>query len=364
MKTKINNTSPIFIVGCGRSGTTLLRNILGNHSNIFAIPGETFLFALEDGGNVTKLHKILDRTKDKNKLAILTLTLMYYGHETTLNMIDTSEDTPEHITEIFNETFTNQEFHKAQGKCELFNFYAFYLANKENKSRWIEKTPVHTYGISSILNSYPNAKFIEIVRDPRAVYCSWKNTSIDFFRNLNLVEMIIHWETVFFSGRYWKNIIPDQYYRLKYEELTNNPQEELIKLCTFLREDCEPKLLEVSVYNSSIENLNGKEGITNIANEIWKEKLSEDEILFIDSLTKWKRKVLKYPNHEINLSSKTLLSFMKFVVITWRKTDFLGKLYLVKSLWKMLNYLTARNIHKNRVNTIKNKKQYQLTNAK
>lgn len=364
MKTKIKNIFPIFIVGCGRSGTTLLRNILGNHSNIFAIPGETFLFALEDGGNVTKLHKILDQTKDKNKLAVLILTLMHYGHETTLNMIDTSEDTPEHITEIFNETFTNQEFHKAQGKCELFNFYAYYLANKENKSRWIEKTPVHTYGISSILNSYPNAKFVEIVRDPRAVYCSWKNTSIDFFRNLNLVEMIIHWETVFFSGQYWKNIIPDQYYRLKYEELTNNPQEELIKLCTFLGEDCESKLLEVSVYNSSIENLNGKEGITNIANEIWKEKLSKDEILFIDSMLSWERSILQYPDYEYNISFKRLFLFIIFIIKCIIKAKLRDKKYAVKSLRKMFFHVLRTMLCKRNSNIRMPAGKKQSANAK
>ena len=35
---------PIFIVGCGRSGTTLLLRILGKHENIYAIEEESHLF--------------------------------------------------------------------------------------------------------------------------------------------------------------------------------------------------------------------------------------------------------------------------------------------------------------------------------
>ncbi|MEM7167556.1 MAG: sulfotransferase [Planctomycetota bacterium] len=37
-------TSPIFIVGCGHSGTTLMLSILGSHSQLYAIPYESWLF--------------------------------------------------------------------------------------------------------------------------------------------------------------------------------------------------------------------------------------------------------------------------------------------------------------------------------
>ena len=36
--------NPIFIVGCGHSGTTLLNKLLGHHSNIFSIPDESWIF--------------------------------------------------------------------------------------------------------------------------------------------------------------------------------------------------------------------------------------------------------------------------------------------------------------------------------
>ena len=35
---------PIFIVGEGRSGTTSLRNIIGEHPNIWAVDKESYLF--------------------------------------------------------------------------------------------------------------------------------------------------------------------------------------------------------------------------------------------------------------------------------------------------------------------------------
>lgn len=42
------NPSPIFIVGCGHSGTTMLRHVMGMHGNIYAVPYESRIFFHSD----------------------------------------------------------------------------------------------------------------------------------------------------------------------------------------------------------------------------------------------------------------------------------------------------------------------------
>lgn len=44
----VNDFSPIFIVGCGHSGTTLLAAMLDSHSNILSYPGESYAFFDDD----------------------------------------------------------------------------------------------------------------------------------------------------------------------------------------------------------------------------------------------------------------------------------------------------------------------------
>ena len=39
------NDNPIFILGCHKSGTTLLRNLLDGHKDLFAVPTETHFLA-------------------------------------------------------------------------------------------------------------------------------------------------------------------------------------------------------------------------------------------------------------------------------------------------------------------------------
>jgi hypothetical protein len=52
------DSAPVFIVGCGHSGTSILLKTLGSHSRIFAVPHES-MFAMRD--NRPKANKKLKR---------------------------------------------------------------------------------------------------------------------------------------------------------------------------------------------------------------------------------------------------------------------------------------------------------------
>lgn len=65
---------PVFIVGCGNSGTSILLSILGNHSKIYAIPDESYIF-YDKIKNIFKLLSLwIYDTKSKNKSIILEKT--------------------------------------------------------------------------------------------------------------------------------------------------------------------------------------------------------------------------------------------------------------------------------------------------
>ncbi len=118
---KLKWTHPIFIVGCGHSGTSLMLRILDSHSNLFAIPEETGILGFE------------------KKDAIITwkFHLAYKKHKTS------------------------------------------------SKQRFVEKTPRHIYCIQKIFEVFPNAQIIVMVRDGRDVACSIKNRYGNFERGVD-----------------------------------------------------------------------------------------------------------------------------------------------------------------------------------
>ena len=132
---------PVFIVGMPRSGTTLIQGILCNTGKYFPMP-ETHFFVRDTYGlpkeNLSKKdrkrihHKLLKKSRIK-----LDRELPEY--------LTTQKDIFEHVIDQFN----------PEGTCTF-----------------LEKTPRHVFFYSKILEYYPDAKFICMIREPKNVVSS------------------------------------------------------------------------------------------------------------------------------------------------------------------------------------------------
>ncbi len=213
---------PILIGGCGRSGTTLLLAILSAHPDIFAIPYETDAFTS--------------------------------WCESPQGLI------PERI----------DRFHRAL------------LTNKvhANNIRWCEKRPANVKYIKEILNYFgPEAKFIHIVRDPRAVCTSLHPHDTNKF----WVPIDRYIEDVT-SGKDFE--LHPQVYTLKYEELISNFNQEVNSLSLFLNLPLSKELSKWFEYATVRKNpaWNGSlQQIHNKSLSTWKEEKLSDRISEITS---------------------------------------------------------------------------------
>ena len=105
---------------------------------------------------------------------------------------------------------------------------------KDPSARIVMKSPPHTARVKLILELYPDARFIHIVRDPRVVIPSTVRTwermmdavSLQIRRPRPLEDQILDtFQLMYDRFEQDKSLIPaNQFYQLRYEELVANPK--------------------------------------------------------------------------------------------------------------------------------------------
>ena len=200
--------APVFIGGMFKSGTSLLRAMLGLHSQIFAGLETQWLTEEARIGDTIQRREWLER-----------LSIFF--------------DVPcSSLEEVLGD--------ELQIEACLDHLMDF-VARREGKSRWAEKTPHNVGNIDRILSYWPDAKVLHIVRDPRDVYASlveigkWPEPTV-FAR---------HWCNTVGAGRDWINAAGGKhpsYHEIRYEELVLAPEATMQKILQFLGEAWESQL--------------------------------------------------------------------------------------------------------------------------
>ena len=139
----------IFVVGCPRSGTTLVQEILGVHDGIYVCKETHFFQKVRRKGKRKLLdHLVLSRTN------VLDAFDFIRSHNELLEQHDPSRV-------------------RSLRSAVLFFDQMMTLETRSNdKSAWVEKTPHHVFDIRLINRYIPSAQFIHVIRDGRDVVAS------------------------------------------------------------------------------------------------------------------------------------------------------------------------------------------------
>lgn len=212
---------PFFIVGHPRSGTTLLRMILCGHSNLF-IPEETgFIpFLKVDPSKTLTKHDVgavINRIKKLN----------YYWRDLPL--------TSEQIFQSLGE----------QNLPALLDFLYQLQTQPDHATRWGDKTPLYVQYMDNILEIFPKAQFIHIIRDGRDAALSALVKWGDHSRYMDLDYLLRNWVRNVTKGcLVGRSLTSHQYHEIRYENLVIEPEQTLLGVCRFLNEQYEPDMLD------------------------------------------------------------------------------------------------------------------------
>lgn len=198
--------------GASSSGTTLIREVLNRHSFIFS--GEELNFF-----NKSTLFE----NWQKDKLKIIPIFPFYstFGW-TTYRRSNLAQ--PEYGWELNGVIKLLKE---SNSIVEFTNQYYTKALEFNNKSKWIEKTPSNCYSFKNFLNHFPDGKVIHVVRNPF-------DNAASLFKNRKQT-ILSATSTWLYNNAIALNVMNDpRYYRIKYEDFVENPEEELKKLLNFL----------------------------------------------------------------------------------------------------------------------------------
>jgi len=201
-----------FIVGVGRSGTTLLRLIMDAHPDM-AIPPEA--------------HWLVPgiRYLEENPWSLDGLWEVLSAHHGWDRM-------------PFNKEKLVRFFEPEQGIASLFRtIYRSYAADL-NASRYGDKTPINNLSMLKIAQHFPEARFIHLIRDGRDVALSYRNVEFGPGADPREAAMLWTWRIAF--ARTQAQFLP-HYMEVKYEDLIHNSREVIEAIDAFVGLDFHPQ---------------------------------------------------------------------------------------------------------------------------
>ncbi|GHJ50154.1 sulfotransferase [Catellatospora sp. TT07R-123] len=265
----MGNERPVFVVGCPRSGTTMLQLMLHAHPRI-AIPPET-RFLLRAYADRARYGDLADPANRRRLAEWITTGKTSFA--------DLGLDPAATVEEIAAAAPT---LGSALGT--VFQAYA----RRFGKARWGDKRPAYLNNLDVVRRLFPDAQIVNIVRDGRDCIASIRETP---WYDKDVCHAISDWARAMDSSARARRILPaDSYHELRYEELVAEPEQVLRQLCAFLGEPYDPamaepaRVAEVAVPSRKSWHRLTREPVTSQRVGSWRERLQPWEIALCEAV--------------------------------------------------------------------------------
>lgn len=218
----VNNI--IFILGVGRSGTSLVQSILSSHSNLGSPPETAFVRRYIAASRLKKSKKRMDPARMETILSQdRKLRRLNLDWQSILSRLSDQNGPP----------------------FEVALYHAFmteYLKNLK-KERPIDKDPRLVEFLPTIKRWWPQAAIIHVIRDPRDVLASRKKA--DWSKNRPVWSHIFAYFVQLKIGRrLGPRLFGNNYIEIFYEKLIQSPGKTIRDLCNAIGEPFEAEMLD------------------------------------------------------------------------------------------------------------------------
>lgn len=280
----MSRSSVHFIVGIWRSGTTLLREVLGISDEVKIFP-EHFVL-------LNQIDKANDFLKIKNQM---------------LNDIIKNPDFIHFARPDINQL--SIDFSKSQSFQEaILTTYKACLKSGEKPSVFLDKNPIYSYYLPSLIKQFPESKFIWMLREPKDNCISRSKHDIQSFKNYTYLA---NWWNITNESIAKQAIkFPEKFLLVPYDRMVENPEPWIKKISQFLSIEYKPEMLafekkkeeRITDFVLAVKARDGEisesyarkkkamwenlqKPINTSKTKQWETELSEDEIKAIDKVS-------------------------------------------------------------------------------
>jgi hypothetical protein len=227
MQDQINK--PVFVVGSPRSGTSILTWCLGQHPNMFPVPESNWMGAFAI--SVAIGHQIGAARGDRSILSAMDIS-----QDELFAILGRSIN--DLILRHRKDLERKREARNIALKLDARWLEATTTAVRP-KGRWVDGTPEYSFHICGLRKLFPDAVFVHICRDVRAVVRSMVN-----FHRVAGINLVANEEEAY---RYWIRTVsaclvaeraygPNVVHRIRYADLIDSPESTMRSLLDFLGE--------------------------------------------------------------------------------------------------------------------------------
>jgi hypothetical protein len=268
---------PILIIGAPGSGTTLLHQTLCSHRDVAYITHNMLRAGLRKHGRLVgdrrrallMLQNLIHRDPASNNPLGDALWIKYFGDYKYMTENDYSEE-----------------------MADYFRKKVLQVQNLWGRSRFVDKTLVNCFRVRLLNSIFPDAKFLHIIRDGRAVAFSilnkieiagdrfalfdvgFKDILGDKYKpdRSELYNYGLAWAEFVRRGREASAVAKGRYYEVSYENLITEPYKELRNIVDFC---------ELDWYCEFEEKIPPTQNM----NEKWKQKASKEQRIDLEEST-------------------------------------------------------------------------------
>jgi hypothetical protein len=296
------NRRGLFIGGCPKSGTTLLLSLLDGHPQLVVLPEETFY--LENRQKFLALKSFPEKLQfllEKTDLRFLAHGKFAPAREVgSTDARDYSNFDYQKFLALAENFIRAPEMNDSLFFSEIIRAYAIVLGLDWRRcARWVEKTTSNEVRHATMRELFPDAKLIQLLRDPRAVFASRKKRLMSRYgQHTKAHRLVREWNrTARETPRLRKH--PEKNLVIRYEDLVRQPQSIIETVCQFAGLEFFPAMLQPT---RAGEKWQGNSAFQENFNDInaasvdqWKDYLTGHEIWWIELHCRRGMAIADYP---------------------------------------------------------------------